>query len=246
MIIKVSVPSRFQFKTASGFRTFLMQKQGEIHYIGGADILPPPLDSEKEAELIARLGDERDKEARSGLIEHNLRLVVYIAKKFDNTGVGVEDLISIGTIGLIKAINTFNPEKNIKLATYASRCIENEILMHLRRSSKTKMEVSIDEPLNVDWDGNELLLSDILGTDEDVIYKDIEDEIEKNLLNSAISRLEPRERKIVELRFGLTNEDGDEMTQKEVADLLGISQSYISRLEKKIMKRLKKEMVRFE
>lgn len=223
-----------------------MQKQGEVHYIGGADILPPPLDSGKEAELIARLDDERDKEARSRLIEHNLRLVVYIAKKFDNTGVGVEDLISIGTIGLIKAINTFNPKKNIKLATYASRCIENEILMHLRRSSKTKMEVSIDEPLNVDWDGNELLLSDILGTDEDVIYKDIEDEIEKNLLNAAISRLEPRERKIVELRFGLTNEDGDEMTQKEVADLLGISQSYISRLEKKIMKRLKKEIVRFE
>lgn len=223
-----------------------MQKQGEVHYIGGADILPPPLDSGKEAELIARLEDERDKEARSRLIEHNLRLVVYIAKKFDNTGVGVEDLISIGTIGLIKAINTFNPKKNIKLATYASRCIENEILMHLRRSSKTKMEVSIDEPLNVDWDGNELLLSDILGTDEDVIYKDIEDEIEKNLLNAAISRLEPRERKIVELRFGLTNEDGDEMTQKEVADLLGISQSYISRLEKKIMKRLKKEIVRFE
>ena len=223
-----------------------MQKQGEVHYIGGADILPPPLASGKEAELIARLDDERDKEARSRLIEHNLRLVVYIAKKFDNTGVGVEDLISIGTIGLIKAINTFNPKKNIKLATYASRCIENEILMHLRRSSKTKMEVSIDEPLNVDWDGNELLLSDILGTDEDVIYKDIEDEIEKNLLNAAISRLEPRERKIVELRFGLTNEDGDEMTQKEVADLLGISQSYISRLEKKIMKRLKKEIVRFE
>ena len=246
MIIKVSVPSRFQFKTACGFRTFLMQKQGEIHYIGGADILPPPLDGDQEAELIARLGDEKDKEARSGLIEHNLRLVVYIAKKFDNTGVGVEDLISIGTVGLIKAINTFNPEKNIKLATYASRCIENEILMHLRRSSKTKMEVSIDEPLNVDWDGNELLLSDILGTDEDVIYKDIEDEIEKNLLNAAISRLEPRERKIVELRFGLNNEDGDEMTQKEVADLLGISQSYISRLEKKIMKRLKKEIVRFE
>ena len=172
--------------------------------------------------------------------------MVYIAKKFDNTGVGVEDLISIGTIGLIKAINTFNPEKNIKLATYASRCIENEILMHLRRSSKTKMEVSIDEPLHVDWDGNELLLSDILGTDEDIIYKDIEDEIEKNMLNATISRLEPRERKIVELRFGLTSEDGSEMTQKEVADLLGISQSYISRLEKKIMKRLKKEMVKFE
>lgn len=183
---------------------------------------------------------------RAALIEHNLRLVVYIAKKFDNTSVGVEDLISIGTIGLIKAINTFKPDKNIKLATYASRCIENEILMYLRRNNKTRLEVSIDEPLNVDWDGNELLLSDILGTDEDVIYHDIEDEIEKSLLNNAISRLNPRERKIVELRYGLTNEDGEEMTQKEVADLLGISQSYISRLEKKIMKRLKKEIVRFE
>jgi RNA polymerase sporulation-specific sigma factor len=180
------------------------------------------------------------------LIEHNLRLVVYIAKKFDNTNVGVEDLISIGTIGLIKAINTFNRDKNIKLATYASRCIENEILMYLRRNSKTKMEVSIDEPLNVDWDGNELLLSDILGTDEDVIYKDIETETEKGLLNLAISRLNPREKKIVQLRYGLDREDGEEMTQKEVADLLGISQSYISRLEKKIMKRLKKEIVRFE
>ena len=172
--------------------------------------------------------------------------MVYIAKKFDNTSVGVEDLISIGTIGLIKAINTFNPEKNIKLATYASRCIENEILMYLRRNSKTRLEVSIDEPLNVDWDGNELLLSDILGTDEDVIYKDLEDETEKKLLNAAVSRLSPRERKIVELRFGLGEGEREEMTQKQVADLLGISQSYISRLEKKIMKRLKKEIVRFE
>ena len=196
--------------------------------------------------MISLLGSEDDKEARAALIEHNLRLVVYIAKKFDNTSVGVEDLISIGTIGLIKAINTFKPDKNIKLATYASRCIENEILMYLRRNNKTRLEVSIDEPLNVDWDGNELLLSDILGTDEDVIYHDIEDEIEKSLLSNAISRLNPRERKIVELRYGLTNEDGEEMTQKEVADLLGISQSYISRLEKKIMKRLKKEIVRFE
>ena len=180
------------------------------------------------------------------LIYINVLLVFYIAKKFDNNAVGVEDLISIGTIGLIKAINTFNPGKNIKLATYASRCIENEILMYLRRTNKTKMEVSIDEPLNVDWDGNELLLSDILGTDEDVIYKDLEMETEKGLLSAAINRLNPRERKIVELRFGLNNEEGDEMTQKEVADLLGISQSYISRLEKKIMKRLKKEIVRFE
>ena len=225
---------------------FLLGRQGEVYYIGGSDILPPPLETQREARILEKLGTPEEKEAKSTLIEHNLRLVVYIAKKFDNTGVSVEDLISIGTIGLIKAINTFNPVKNIKLATYASRCIENEILMYLRRNSKTKMEVSIDEPLNVDWDGNELLLSDILGTDEDVIYHGIEDEIEKNLLNTAISRLAPRERKIVELRYGLTNEDGEEMTQKEVADLMGISQSYISRLEKKIMKRLKKEIVRFE
>ena len=196
--------------------------------------------------MIQRLGTEGEKEAKSELIEHNLRLVVYIAKKFDNTSVGVEDLISIGTIGLIKAINTFNPEKNIKLATYASRCIENEILMYLRRNNKTKMEVSIDEPLNVDWDGNELLLSDILGTEEDVIYRNIETETEKSLLNMAVSRLSPREKKIVQLRYGLGREDGEEMTQKEVADLLGISQSYISRLEKKIIGRLKKEIVKYE
>ena len=176
MIMKVSVPNRFQFKAVSSFTTMLWQKKGEVHYIGGADILPPPLESKKEAEMISRLGTEGEKEARALLIEHNLRLVVYIAKKFDNTAVGVEDLISIGTIGLIKAINTFNPEKNIKLATYASRCIENEILMYLRRSSKMKAEVSIDEPLNVDWDGNELLLSDILGTDDDIIYRGLEDE----------------------------------------------------------------------
>ena len=246
MIVKVSIPNRFQFKAAPSFTTMLWQRQGEVHYIGGADILPPPLDAKEEAEMIARLGTEGEKEARSLLIEHNLRLVVYIAKKFDNTCVGVEDLISIGTIGLIKAINTFNPEKNIKLATYASRCIENEILMYLRRNNKTRMEVSIDEPLNVDWDGNELLLSDILGTEEDVIYRNIETETEKSLLNMAVSRLSPREKKIVQLRYGLGREDGEEMTQKEVADLLGISQSYISRLEKKIMKRLKKEIVRFE
>ena len=244
MVIKVSIPNRFQFKTVPSFRTMLFQREGEVHYIGGADILPAPLDNEEEARLIEKLGTEG--EARSALIEHNLRLVVYIAKKFDNTSGGVEDLISIGTIGLIKAINTFNPGKNIKLATYASRCIENEILMYLRRNNKTKMEVSIDEPLNVDWDGNELLLSDILGTEEDVIYRDLEYETEKDLLNLAISRLSPREKKIVELRYGLNSEDGEEMTQKEVADLLGISQSYISRLEKKIMKRLKKEIVRFE
>ena len=246
MIVRVSIPNRFQFKTAPSFRTMLVQKQGEVHYIGGADILPPPLEAAEEGRMIGLLGSDQDHHARSSLIEHNLRLVVYIAKKFDNTSVGVEDLISIGTIGLIKAINTFNPTKNIKLATYASRCIENEILMYLRRTSKMKLEVSIDEPLNVDWDGNELLLSDILGTEEDVIYKDMEDEVEKDLLKNAVSRLSPRERKIVELRYGLKRRDGAEMTQKEVADLMGISQSYISRLEKKIMMRLKKEIVKFE
>ena len=246
MILKVSVPNRFQFKAVPTFKTLMMPKQGEIHYIGGADILPAPLDNESEARVIAMLGGEDDQSAKSELIEHNLRLVVYIAKKFDNTSVGVEDLISIGTIGLIKAINTFNPEKNIKLATYASRCIENEILMYLRRNNKTKMEVSIDEPLNVDWDGNELLLSDILGTDEDVIYRGIESEVERSLLGKAIGKLTKREQTIVRLRFGINMPDGREKTQKEVADLLGISQSYISRLEKRIMKRLKKEIVRFE
>ena len=246
MIVKVSIPNRFQFKAAPSFTTMLWQRQGEVHYIGGADILPPPLDTKEEADMIARLGTEGEKEARSLLIEHNLRLVVYIAKKFDNTCVGVEDLISIGTIGLIKAINTFNPNKNIKLATYASRCIENEILMYLRRNNKTKMEVSIDEPLNVDWDGNELLLSDILGTEEDTITKDLENEAERRLLVKAINKLSSREKLIVRMRFGLDNPDGEEKTQKEVADYLGISQSYISRLEKKIMQRLKREMVRYQ
>ena len=245
MIVKVSVPNRFQFKAVPSFTTMLWQKKGEVHYIGGADILPPPLESKKEAEMIALLGTEGEKSARSVLIEHNLRLVVYIAKKFDNTAVGVEDLISIGTIGLIKAINTFNPEKNIKLATYASRCIENEILMYLRRSSKTKAEVSIDEPLNVDWDGNELLLSDILGTEEDTIYKDLEQEAERKILIKALNLLSARERSIIQMRFGIGTVDGEEKTQKEVADLLGISQSYISRLEKKIMVRLRKEMVKY-
>ena len=191
----------------------------EIHYIGGSEVLPPPLESEDENRAINGLETEHANEARALLIEHNLRLVVYIAKKFDNTGVGVEDLISIGTIGLIKAINTFNRSKNIKLATYASRCIENEILMYLRRNSKTKLEVSIDEPLNVDWDGNELLLSDILGTDEDVIYKDLESEVERSQLKRAISKLGERERTIIMLRFGLNNPDDMEMTQKEVAAL---------------------------
>ena len=190
-------------------------------------------------------GDNKES-AKKTLVERNLRLVVYIAKKFDNTGVGVEDLISIGTIGLIKSINTFNPIKNIKLATYASRCIENEILMYLRRNSKTKMEVSIDEPLNVDWDGNELLLSDILGTDEDVAYKGIESEVDRSLLFKAMDKLSERERVIVELRYGINDRNGDEKTQKEVADMLGISQSYISRLEKKIIKQLKKEILKME
>ena len=241
MILKIALPGRIQFKMIRRENLFGHRK-GEIHYIGGAEVLPPPLEVEKESQVIGDLGTEYDDEAKAILIEHNLRLVVYIAKKFDNTGVGVEDLISIGTIGLIKSINTFKPDKNIKLATYASRCIENEILMYLRRNNKTKLEVSIDEPLNVDWDGNELLLSDILGTDEDVIYRDIENEVERKLLLGAISKLSEREKKIVNLRFGLGTQDGHEMTQKEVASLLGISQSYISRLEKKIMRQLKKEM----
>ena len=208
--------------------------------------MPPPLEAEEEATCIKKIIEGEDKESRSKLIEHNLRLVVYIAKKFDNTGVGVEDLISIGSIGLIKGINTFNPNKNIKLATYASRCIENEILMYLRKNNKTKLEVSIDEPLNVDWDGNELLLSDILGTDEDIISKDIENEVEKKLLYKAINKLNNREKTIVQMRYGLNNIDGEEMTQKEVADSLGISQSYISRLEKKIIRRLKREIVKYQ
>ena len=246
MFIKVLVPNKFQFKAVPTFKSLMSADHNEVHYIGGADVLPPPLTAQEEAAALAQLGKDEDGKAKSMLIEHNLRLVVYIAKKFDNTGVGVEDLISIGTIGLIKAINSYDVEKNIKLATYASRCIENEILMYLRRNNKTRMEVSIDEPMNVDWDGNELLLSDILGTEEDVIYKDIEDEVEKKLLNKAISRLSERERQIVDLRFGLSSEDGTELTQKEVADMLGISQSYISRLEKKIIKRLKKDIVRYE
>ena len=223
----------------------VLSRSKELLYIGGTDILPPPLEPQREAYVIEKLQSEQAEEAKSQLIEHNLRLVVYIAKKFDNTGIGVEDLISIGTIGLIKAINTYNPGKKIKLATYASRCIENEILMYLRKNTRTKLEVSIDEPLNVDWDGNELLLSDILGTDEDVISRKMEDEVEVSLLLGAIRKLSPREQTIISLRFGLNSEEGKEKTQKEVADLLGISQSYISRLEKKIMKRLKTEIVRY-
>ena len=211
-----------------------------IYYIGGGEVLPPPLKPEEERYFLNRL--KYDDSIKTILIERNLRLVVYIARKFENTGICIEDLISIGTIGLIKAVNTFNPDKNIKLATYASKCIENEILMYLRRNNKLKSEVSFDEPLNVDWDGNELLLSDILGTDGDIIFKFLEEEVDKELLNQAINKLSGREKIIVELRFGLKN--GKEKTQKEVADILGISQSYISRLEKRIIKRLKKEMIR--
>ena len=243
MVFKVAMPGRFQFKIYRREAGFLTGRQGDVHYIGGSEVLPPPLEADKENAVISDLGTEYEDEAKSILIEHNLRLVVYIAKKFDNTGVGVEDLISIGTIGLIKSINTFNPQKNIKLATYASRCIENEILMYLRRNNKTKLEVSIDEPLNVDWDGNELLLSDILGTDEDVIYRDIETEVERKLLLKAVDKLSDREKTIINLRFGLSDPSGKELTQKEVAEMLCISQSYISRLEKKIMKRLKKELI---
>ena len=245
-MMQAALPAGIRFGVLRKSSSAVFRPAGEVFYIGGADVLPAPLEEKEEAKAIAGLSDSDNREARSTLIEHNLRLVVYIAQKFDNTGVGVEDLISIGTIGLIKAINTFNPEKKINLATYASRCIENEILMYLRRNNKTKMEVSIDEPLNVDWDGNELLLSDILGTDEDVIYHGIEQEVEKNLLGKAISKLSEREQTIVKLRFGINMPDGKEKTQKEVADLLGISQSYISRLEKRIMKRLRKEIVRYE
>ena len=245
MMIKIAVPNQFKLKVMPNFRTFFFPDKKDVHYIGGSDILPAPLEVEEESRAIAMLGTEEDKSARKILIEHNLRLVVYIAKKFDNTGVGVEDLISIGTIGLIKAINTFDPGKNIKLATYASRCIENENLMYLRRNNKTRMEVSIDEPLNVDWDGNELLLSDILGTEEDTIYRDLEQEVEKKLLVKALGRLSGREQTIIKMRFGIGMPDGEEKTQKEVADMLGISQSYISRLEKKIMQRLRREMVKY-
>lgn len=209
-------------------------------------MLPPPLETDEEKCCLIALVDKNvamsKEQAKKQLIEHNLRLVVYLAKKFENTGVCVEDLISIGTIGLIKGINTFNPEKKIKLATYASRCIENEILMYLRRNNRVKLEVSFDEPLNTDWDGNELLLSDILGTDEDIIYKDIETEVEISLLKKAMLSLNERERQIIELRFGVNRVENKELTQKEVADILGISQSFISRLEKKIMARLKKEI----
>ncbi len=214
-----------------------------IAYIGSSEALPPPLTNDEELYLLERLANG-DRAVKTILIERNLRLVVYIARKFENTGVGIEDLVSIGTIGLIKAVNTFDPTKRIKLATYASRCIENEILMYLRRNNKTRSEVSFDEPLNIDWDGNELLLSDVLGTENDSIYKYIEEEVDRKLLGYALDHLSDREKVIVELRFGL--KDGIEKTQKEVADFLGISQSYISRLEKRIIRKLKKEIWRLE
>lgn len=246
MVAETINTQQFKINVISNFQNIFFHPRKEIHYIGGPDVLPAPLDANEEQKMIEALETNEQEKAKKRLIEHNLRLVVYIAKKFDNTGVGVEDLISIGTIGLIKAINTFNPTKKIKLATYASRCIENEILMYLRRNNKTKLEVSIDEPLNVDWDGNELLLSDILGTEEDTIYKDLENETERKLLIHAISKLSNRERMIIRMRYGLDNPSGEEKTQKEVADFLGISQSYISRLEKKIMLRLRREIVRYQ
>ena len=218
----------------------LLARRG-IFYIGGSDTLPPPLERAEEAELIARM-DAGDESVRGTLIERNLRLVAYIARRFENTGINIEDLISIGTIGLIKAVNTYRSDKNIKLATYASRCIENEILMHLRKTAPQKSEVSFDEPLNTDWDGNELLLSDILGTDEDMVMKPIEDDVDRQLLSDAVDRLSPREKQIITLRFGLGGRE--EKTQKEVADLMGISQSYISRLEKRIIVRLRKEIIK--
>ena len=246
-MFRIAIPNCFQFRMIQDFKDVLLGKGGDIHYIGGTDVLPPPFEPDEEEMWLEKLEEEETRnEAVAELVEHNLRLVVYISKKFDNTGVGVEDLISIGTIGLMKAINTFKAEKRIKLATYASRCIENEILMYLRRTSKIKYEVSIDEPLNVDWDGNELLLSDILGTDEDIISRDIENEVDRNILGKALEKLNDRERLIIQLRFGIGEEEGNEKTQKEVADILGISQSYISRLEKKIMKRLKKDILRME
>ena len=214
-----------------------------VHYIGGSEALPPPLSADEESLLLSELS-LGEASVRTVLIERNLRLVVYIARKFENTGIGIEDLVSIGSIGLIKAVNTFDPNKKIKLATYASRCIENEILMYLRRNSRTKSEVSLDEPLNIDWDGNELLLSDILGTESDIIYKSIEKDVERSLLFSAMARLSPREKVIMELRFGLSGRP--EKTQKEVAEILGISQSYISRLEKRIIRNLRKDICRAE
>ena len=242
MIMHAALPNRFRLRMLPRFSPVVFGKTGELYYIGGTDVLPSPLSPDAEAEAIAGLADPENTEARSDLIEHNLRLVVYIAQKFDNTGVGVEDLISIGTIGLIKAINTFNPEKKIKLATYASRCIENEILMYLRKNAAQRTEVSFDEPLSTDWDGKELLLSDVLGTDGDTVMRPIEADVDRKLLRDAVGKLSSREQDIITLRFGLGGKK--EMTQKEVADRMGISQSYISRLEKRIILRLKREILK--
>lgn len=242
MLVYKRIKMYFWVKYIAIVERLKLYRRYPIYYIGGSEALPPPLSNDEEAYLLNKL-EKCEYGVKSILIERNLRLVVYIARKFENTGVGVEDLISIGTIGLIKAINTFNPNKNIKLATYASRCIENEILMYLRRNNRMKTEISIDEPLNIDWDGNELLLSDILGTENDLIHRSIEDEVDRELLSTAMKKLSIREKRIMELRFGLSN-GGVEKTQKEVADMLGISQSYISRLEKKIISRLKKEISR--
>ena len=233
--------TRFYIKVQQLLARLGLALPGKIMYIGGSDVLPPPLSREEETTLIARL-EAGDESARPPLIEHNLRLVVYIARRFENTGINIEDLISIGTIGLIKAVGTYKPSKNIKLATYASRCIENEILMHLRKTSSQKTEISFDEPLNTDWDGNELLLSDILGTESDLVIKPLEADVDRQLLWDALEKLSPRERQIVSMRFGL--EGQREHTQKEVADQLGISQSYISRLEKRIIARLKREILK--
>lgn len=241
--MKVDILIMLKQKITRLFAKILMaiglKEQNELYYIGGAETLPPPLSQEEETEILNRLLNN-DESVRKILIERNLRLVVYIAKKFENTSAGIEDLISIGTIGLMKAINTYDVKKNIKLATYASRCIENEILMHLRRTNRLKNEISIDEPLNTDGDGNELLLSDIIGTDEDIVFKNIEDEVDKKIIEESLKKLNKREKNIMELRFGFKT--GIEKTQKEVAEMLGISQSYISRIEKKIIGRMKKEM----
>lgn len=239
----VSVPA-VRMKVFALLQWVGLAKAQEVYYVGSSEVLPPPLSGEEESRLLLLLQDG-DNSVRQIFIERNIRLVVYIARKFENTGIGIEDLVSIGTIGLIKAVNTFDPVKKIKLATYASRCIENEILMYLRRNSKVRAEVSFDEPLNIDWDGNELLLSDVLGTENDVIYKSMEEEIDKKLLYLAMNKLSGRERRIMELRFGLAD-GAPERTQKEVADLLGISQSYISRLEKRIIRRLQKEFRKME
>ncbi|MGI6083356.1 MAG: RNA polymerase sporulation sigma factor SigE [Limnochordia bacterium] len=241
----LSTVSRLRLATRLNALRLLQQLRlmpAELFYVGSSDVLPPPLSSDEESYLLERLGDG-DAAVKTVLIERNLRLVVYIARKFENTGVFIEDLVSIGAIGLIKAVNTFDPSKKIKLATYASRCIENEILMYLRRNNKTKAEISFDEPLNTDWDGNELLLSDVLGQESDVI-RYIEEEVDRALLAGALGRLSGREKRIMELRFGLM--DGQEKTQKEVADAMGISQSYISRLEKRILKKLRREIKRME